>query len=520
MTDTSGTEFDLIVVGGGPAGSTLATFVAMRDHKVLLLERDRFPRHQIGESLLPSTIHTICPLLGISEEIENANFVRKHGGIFRWGKNAEPWYFQFKDANSLWGPWGYAYQVRRAEFDDILLRNAAKKGVDVRQGHTVTGVIEEDGRVVGVRFTDEQGREHAARARFVADSSGNTTRISEKVGKREYSKLFRNVALYTYFKGAKRSPAPHAGSIVCEAFDEGWFWFIPISDELTSVGAVVFREHIDKIKQEPHAAMTRFIGKTRFVKDLLADAKPETEGIYGEYRVRRDWSYCNTRFTAPGVVLVGDAACFVDPVFSTGVHLATYSALLAARSINTCLDTDIPEERCFNEFEMRYRREFGNVYQFLIAFYNQHLNSRDYFEHAHGVLSADMQEEAANQAFVRLVSGVSTTGEPFHSDFQGMAKAKADAYSASKEYLTAVKIATLRGGHALTDADKVAATLDDTLGRSVRDRIASVGDFVPDDVLQLAKTVAIHAETGRPTSRQLFVDGLVPGEGELHWQEA
>src|SRR6185369_1838104 len=147
---TMAEAYDLIVLGGGPAGSSLATFVAMQGHRVLLLERESFPRHQIGESLLPATVHGICPLLGVSEQIATAGFPRKRGGTFRWGKNPEPWTFTFAKRDN--DPRGYAYQVERSKFDLILLDNARAKGVDVRERHAVNDLLMEDGRVVGVRF--------------------------------------------------------------------------------------------------------------------------------------------------------------------------------------------------------------------------------------------------------------------------------------------------------------------------------------------------------------------------------
>jgi halogenation protein CepH len=149
------------------------------------------------------------------------------------------------------------------------------------------------------------------------------------------------------------------------------------------------------------------------VKDFLSSATRITTGPYGQYRVRKDYSYCNTRFWGPGTLLIGDAACFVDPVFSSGVHLATYSALLAARSVNSCLRGEIGEERSFNEFEQRYRREFSNFYQFLIAFYDMDKDMDSYFWSARKVLNT---EERANDAFIRLVSGASFTGEPLFSN--------------------------------------------------------------------------------------------------------
>src|SRR3954470_7726055 len=207
-------RYDLIVAGGGPAGSTLATFVAMQGHRVLLLERERFPRYQIGESLLPGTVHGICKLLGVYDDVIAAKFTPKNGGTFRGGRNPEPWSFSFADAGVLQDARAVrAFQVERMKFDQILLDNARRKGVEVREQCPATGVVSEDGRVAGVRFADEGNPgsgEQVARGRFVADASGNTSRLYETVGTRVYSKFFQNVALFGYFEGGKRLPEPRS----------------------------------------------------------------------------------------------------------------------------------------------------------------------------------------------------------------------------------------------------------------------------------------------------------------------
>lgn len=406
--ETQSAVFDLIVIGGGPGGSTLASFVAMRGHRVLLLEEAQFPRHQVGESLLPATIHGICRMLGLSDEIEAAGFARKQGGAFRWGKSEELWTFSF--GHDTEDPYGYAYQVERCRFDDMLLRNAQRKGVDVRERHTVIELLHgDDGRATGVRFRGPDGVEHTAHSRFVADSSGHRSRVAKSIGDRVYSQFFQNVALYGYFEGAGRLPSPNQGDILCAAFRDGWFWYIPLRDDLTSVGAVVSREAAEALKGGHDQALESFVESCPVIRDLLASGSRITEGEYGELRVRKDYSYCNTRFWAPGVVLVGDSACFIDPVFSSGVHLATYSALLAARAINSCLAGDVDEERCFREFETRYRREFGNFYQFLMAFYDMNKDADSYFWSARKIVSTD---ERDNEAFVRLVAGRSEVDEP------------------------------------------------------------------------------------------------------------
>jgi halogenation protein CepH len=492
---------DVVVVGGGPGGSTIASLVAKAGHRVLLLEREQFPRHQLGESLLPATIHFICELLGVKAEVEAAGFTRKHGGYFLWGKSPRPWSFDFGATPALTGPNAYAYQVRRAEFDKILLDNSRRLGVDVREQHSVQELVYEGDRVAGVRFTDAEGRPGLARARYVVDASGNTSKIHAAVGERVYSKYFRNIALYGYYEGGKRMAEPHAGSIYCAAFDEGWFWYIPLSPTMTSVGAVVDRKYADALRTSPEEAMQRFIDRCPSIADMLASATRVTEGMYGQLRVRKDWSYCNTRFSGPGAVLIGDAACFIDPVFSSGVHLATYGALLAARSINTCLAGELDEARCFEEFELRYRREYGNFYQFLLGFYDMHQDEESYFWKARDVLRS---EESTNEAFVRLVSGVSTTREPVFRSSEEVFAAQTDIWTSRDKFIEQWR------EHKHDEAKQ--PMLQEMLV-GFADRVSEVL-FPPD---ARARTLNVF-KSGPGNSRQLFDGGLVPSDDELHWR--
>lgn len=407
-------SFDVVVIGGGPGGSSLAAFVAMQGHRVLLLERETFPRHQVGESLLPTTVHGICRLLGVGDELAAMNFPTKLGASFRWGKNEKPWRFEFSGSPVLEAAGAtYAYQVERARFDALLLDNARRRGVDVRERCAVERVLrDDDGRVCGATYRDAGGARRTANARFVVDASGHQSRTYRVVGERLYSKFFQNVALYGYYAGGKRLPPPNAGNILCAAFGEGWFWYIPLSDTLTSVGVVVGKEHAERLASGDDAAMDRFVAACPLVKDYLAGAERVTTGEYGRLRVRKDFSYTNTRYWAPGCVLVGDAACFVDPVFSSGVHLATYSALLAARSINTCLADDaVDEARVFDEFERRYRMEYMNFYKFCLVFYDMNRDESSYFWAASSLVDARDREEA----FIRLVAGGSSAPNEFFS---------------------------------------------------------------------------------------------------------
>jgi halogenation protein CepH len=412
-------EYDVIVVGGGPAGTTVATLVAKRGHRVLLLEKARFPRHQIGESLLPVTVHAIGKLLGVYQRIEAAGFVRKAGGTFLWGSSSDLWTVlwtdnPFLEKNGI----NYSYQVDRARFDEILLRNASECGVSVREEACVTELVRDDEKIVGVRWNEPDSGMHEARCQFVVDAAGHESKFFESAGRREYSEFFRNIAVYGYFRNGKRLPAPNDGNALSVAMPHGWLWYLPISAEMTSVGAVVAREHAGSIGADKEKALLGFIDQTPLIRDFLGDAERIKTGMYGAVRVRRDYSYCNDRFWTPGLVLIGDAACFIDPVTATGVHLATFSALLAARAINACLAEKQSEPAFYlNAFEERYRREFKAFYDFLLAFYDSHQERDSYFWKAHKVLAA---VEPPQNAFGRLLAGAGTSLDQFFADRQGV----------------------------------------------------------------------------------------------------
>jgi FAD-dependent halogenase len=402
-------DFDVVVVGAGPAGATAATLVAMRGHRVLLIEKEALPVYKIGESLLPSTIHGICALLGVSDEIKAANFVRKAGGTFRWGKNKEPWTFAFSAAPEFPGPTSFAYQVERLKFDKILVDNARRRGVDVRERHAARAVHITDDRVTGLSIVDPGGETIEVRARYVVDASGHGTPIARHAGQRVLSKFFRNLAIFGYYRNGDRLPPPNSGNIFCAAFERGWIWYIPLGPDLTSVGAVIGQEHAESLRQDRDAALAGLIAECPPVQRLLAKAQRITdEGPYGEIRVRKDFSYCHTAFWRPGLVLAGDAACFIDPVFSSGVHLATYAGLLAARSINTCLADPASETEVFTEFQRRYLREYQYFHDFLVAFYDMEQDLDGYYWAARRVLQSG---GAGGEAFIRLVGGIGSSGE-------------------------------------------------------------------------------------------------------------
>ena len=485
-------DADVVVVGGGPGGSTLATLVAMQGHKVVLLEKEKFPRWQIGESLLPSTVHGVCRLTGVADEIYKAGFTHKRGGTMRWGAKPEPWTFSFSVSPKMTGDTSHAYQVERSKFDKILLDHARRTGVDVREEHAVTGIVHNGDRVSGVTFTNAAGDSGEIRATYVVDASGNKSSIyKEAQGTRKYSEFFRSLALFGYFEDGKRLPAPNSGNILCCAFDSGWFWYIPLSETLTSVGAVVRRELASKIQGDPEKALQALIAECPMISDYLRDAKRVTEGQYGQLRVRKDYSYANTKFWRPGLVLIGDAACFVDPIFSSGVHLATYSAVLAARSINSTLAGAIDEKVAFREFEQRYRREYGVFYEFLVAFYDMHVNENSYFWSAKKVTKNTSSDLVS---FVDLVGGVSS-GEAALETAENLAELYKER---SHEFSTAV--------------DQLVAGKEQSMVPVMK---SSIVRHAMQEGAKVQARALLGEEAGLETP--LFEGGLVPSADGMFW---
>jgi len=485
-------DCDVVIAGGGPGGSTLATLVAMQGHKTVVLEKEEFPRYQIGESLLPSTVHGVCRLTGVADELARAGFTVKRGGTQRWGANSEPWTFSFSVSPKMSGETSFAYQVERSKFDKILLDHAARAGVDVREQCAVTDIESGGDRVSGVSYTDRAGKARAIRAKYVVDASGDKSRIYKDMGgKRKYSSFFRNVALYGYFEGGKRLPAPNSGNILSCAFDSGWFWYIPLTERLTSVGAVVRQDLAAKIQGDPERALRALIAECPMISAYLKDARRVTHGDYGKLRVRKDYSYLNTKFWRPGMVLIGDAACFVDPIFSSGVHLATYSALLAARSINSVLAGIIDEPAAFGEFERRYRREYSVYYEFLMAFYDMHVSESSYFWSAKKVLQNTSGEL---ESFVELIGGVSS-GET----------ALARGGSASQYYKAR--------------SDEFARAVDELVANEERSMVPVIKSSIVQQTVREGAQIQARALLGEnaPAESPLFAGGLVPSADGYFW---
>ena len=387
-------QYDVAVVGGGPAGSISAGFLAQAGLRVILFEKEHFPRYHIGESLLSATM-PILEALGVMPAIEAAGFVRKPGGTFIWGSEQEPWSFFFRE-----DPGGrpHAFHVLRSQFDEILLRHAAGLGVDVREGHTVRD-LRYDG-VNRIAARQEGGAVVDVEARWVIDASGQSALLGRREQLREFNPFFKNLAVFGYYEGAEPLGGASAGNILSAAFSDGWFWYIPLHDGTTSVGAVVDAQSFaGEAGGDAQPLYLRLVAACAPIAARVRDAR-----LVSPIRVIRDYSYCSTRFHGPGYLLAGDAACFIDPVFSTGVHLASLAGYLASRTLTAVLAGEGSEADLLADYDSRYRAAFERYLQFLYFFYDHHCERDSYFWTARKVLNPDATVDART-AFVRLMSG-------------------------------------------------------------------------------------------------------------------
>ena len=377
---TASVPCDLAVIGGGPAGSVLAALVAQAGHRVVLLERETGPRYRIGESLLPATIQDIAPMIGAKEAIEAADFVLKRGATFCWGDRPdEPWTLAFGPSIETGRT---AFNVDRSRFDEILIEAAIANGAEVRRGVTVTDVSALNGQGRRTLSLSGPGGETTLDARITANASGQMRFRIPELDSRQQSAFFRKVALWGYWDGAGRLDPPLEGTVFFETTvterGEAWLWYIPMSDGRTSVGVVVPRECVAEIRPDPRAALLRYLEGCPRTMALLESGRPSTDEPYDRVRTCIDYSFAADAFWAPGIFAVGDAACFIDVLLSSGVHLATYGALLAARSVNAVLAGEVIEAHAMNEYESRLRQEYAVFYAGLSGLYDM-TRSRDYY---------------------------------------------------------------------------------------------------------------------------------------------
>ena len=323
-------ECDVLVIGGGPAGATSGALLAQLGHKVVLLEKEHHPRFHIGESLLPANL-PLFEKLGVADQV-------KAIGMEKWGAEfVSPWHdhksqtFQFSEAWDKTMP--FSYQVRRSEFDEILIRNAGRLGAHVVEGCKVRDVAfapDYSGAVVHAQHED--GRPLEWHARFVVDASGRDTLLGRQFDVKRRNPKHNSSALYAHFTGADRHPGRAEGNISIFWFDHGWFWLIPLADGATSVGAVVWPRYL-KSRTKP---VREFFLDTIALCPAL-NARLEAATLSSEVEATGNFSYSCEVTHGRNHLLIGDAYAFIDPIFSSGVMLAMQGGFVAAETVNTCL---------------------------------------------------------------------------------------------------------------------------------------------------------------------------------------
>jgi len=328
--DVERQECDVLVIGGGPAGTTVAPFLTEKGYKVVVLEKARHPRFHIGESLLPANL-PLFERMGIAEEVKAIGMV-KPGAEFVSPHHDMAQCFEFADAWDKSMP--YAYQVKRDEFDTILIRNAEKKGVEVHEGCKAKAVdFLPDNSGAIVRALHDDGRESEWKARFVVDASGRDTFLANRFQIKHRNPKHNSSAIYGHFAGAKRHDGQAAGNITIFWFEHGWFWFIPMMNDTTSIGMVTWPYYMKTIgDRNIEQFLMDGIAMCPALAERLKDAK-----LVNKVEATGNFSYVSERNHGQNYMLLGDAYAFIDPVFSSGVLLAMNSGVIGAEAIDTCL---------------------------------------------------------------------------------------------------------------------------------------------------------------------------------------
>ncbi|MGZ8260401.1 MAG: NAD(P)/FAD-dependent oxidoreductase [Caldimonas sp.] len=338
---------DVLVVGGGPAGSTIAALLARAGRDVVVVEKAHHPRFHIGESLLPANA-ALFDELGVRDQVE-AIGMRKWGVEFVSPDHDHRQFIEFSEAMDKSMP--YAWQVRRSELDELLFRDAARKGARTLEGQRVREVaFDGDGAVAEVELED--GARRQWRARCVVDASGRDTLLANQLRCKEKNKRHNSSALYGHFTGAERLPGKLEGNITIFWFAHGWFWLIPLADGTTSVGAVCWPHYL-KSRTKP---LADFFADTIAMCPALAARLAHASLVDGRVYATGNYSYESAKSSGERFLMIGDAYAFVDPVFSSGVYLAMQSAFDGARVVEAVLDGRRDAEALRRSFDRRVQR--------------------------------------------------------------------------------------------------------------------------------------------------------------------
>ncbi len=334
MSAIFGDSTDVVVIGGGPAGSTVSTLLAQHGCKVQLFERDRFPRFHIGESLIPET-YWVFQRLNMLDKMKASAFVKKYSVQFvnAQGKESAPFYFHDNKPHECSQTW----QVIRSEFDTMMLDNARQHGVAVHQPARVLEVLYDGERAIGVRVQAEDGSTHEVRAKVVVDASGQSTMLQNRLKLRVWDPVLNKGAIWTYWEGAYRDTGRDEGAtvVIQTTNKQGWWWYIPQHDNTMSVGVVAPFEYLFEGRGSHEQTYNEEVAACPAVQKRIAGAKRSTG-----YFATKDYSYRSKQVSGDGWVLIGDAFGFLDPLYSSGVLLALKSGELAADAIADGLAKD------------------------------------------------------------------------------------------------------------------------------------------------------------------------------------
>lgn len=394
------TDYDALIIGGGPSGAAAAAILAEYGHRALILEREKFPRYHIGESLIPFTFGPL-QRLGMIPKMKSSHFVKKYSVTFVQpdGRRSQPFYFFNRyDRQTVAQTW----QVLRSEFDQMLLDNAREKGAEVREQTTVDRLLMEGDSVVGVAATDRvSGQTYELRAPLTLDCSGKEAFTSNLLGWRLRDPYLNKIAVWTYYEGSQREADIDEGATtVAYVPDKGWFWHIPQHDDMVSVGVVAEGKYLTRggVK-EPRDIFHREVEENQWIKSHLAVGRST-----GEYFITSEYSRHSRYCAAPGLLLAGDAFAFLDPVFSSGVMLALKSGHLAGEAIHAGLvEGDLSPAR-FAEYGTTMRQGVENMRKLVYAFYDPKFSFREVIQRypEAGGLITDCLSGDVNKDFSQL----------------------------------------------------------------------------------------------------------------------
>ena len=354
--------WDVLVIGGGPGGSSAAAFLARKGKRVLVLEKERFPRFHVGESLLPYNMQ-LFEELGLTDKLENAGFVRKFGAQFHLTDGVVSQKFEFGKGKFTEYP--SSFQVDRARFDHLLMENAREFGAEVWEGCTVQR-REHQGDHVQVSAKDSDGNVIELKGRFLIDASGRANLTGNQDGTKRPHPRLKKIAVFGRMRGDVRDVGSAGGDTVILRQNKRWFWLIPVGEKEISVGCVMDQQDWKALGKEADAELCL----RRWVKeDELLNQKLGAASWVGTFRTTTDFSYHNETLVGPRLARIGDAAGFLDPVFSAGVYLAMWTGKLAAETMSDALDRGTAGAAGLKRYHRRVYRAMVNYWAMVEQFY-------------------------------------------------------------------------------------------------------------------------------------------------------